>query len=220
MKQKKEQSIKGTSKEKATQSKSNKKEAKKIKKLMRKKAKNNKVKIEKQYIEDALPVIARDPGTGAFVMDDGTLFDMFAVITKDLNSASDDELLYDKYLWEKLFKTYADDIKIIGLYFHPDTSEQVAYINSVLSKTKSPVMRRVVEEKRDELIFVSIDSAYMEMQFYLIFYARNKVDYKDKCIALMSLLNQGLLPSIEKIDSERKEQIIYQIFNKNMRGDK
>lgn len=196
------------------------KKAKKVKSLMRKKEKRRDPQNEKQYVESLLPVVAKDEQTEAFYMEDGTLVDMFAIITKDLNSASSDELTFDKYLWEKLYKTYADDLKIIGLYFHPDTSEQQSYMDELLGRTESPVLRRIIKEKKEELAFVGTEDVYMEMQFYLLFFAKNKTDYREKVINIYSLLNQGFLPSIETVSQERKIQIFYQLLNKNMRGSR
>ena len=191
---------------------------KRVKKLMKEKKKKQEKEVQRQYIEDVMPIVAFDEALECFIMEDGTLLDMFAIITKDLNSTPTDELTYDKYLWEKLYKTYSDDIKIIGFYFHPDTSEQQEYMSRLYYRTESPVYQKLIREKQEELAFVETEDVYMEMQFYLLFFAKNKPDYKEKSISIYSLLSSGFLPSIERITPERKEKIIYQLFNKNMRG--
>lgn len=193
---------------------------KRQRKLVKKREKSVSVKSHNQYIEGVMPVVSCNSEIEYFYLEDGSILDMFGIITKDLNSAAEDELVLDKYLWEKLYKIYADDLKIIGLYFHPNTSEQQEYMSELLQRTESPQLKKLIKDKRDELAFVASEDVYMEMQFYLLYFAKNKTDYRQKSINIYSLLNQGLLPSIERVEFSRKEQIIYQLFNKNMRGER
>ena len=62
-----------------------------------------------------LPIVDFDEQLGLAVMEDGTFCDFLEIITKDLRNLSDDQLLFDKMLWEKLFDTYSDDLKIISI---------------------------------------------------------------------------------------------------------
>ena len=76
-----------------------------------------------------LPIVDFDEQLGLAVMEDGTFCDFLEIITKDLRNLSDDQLLFDKMLWEKLFDTYSDDLKIISFSFPAETDSQQRYLS-------------------------------------------------------------------------------------------
>lgn len=88
-----------------------------------------------------LPIVDFDEQLGLAVMEDGTFCDFLEIITKDLRNLSDDQLLFDKMLWEKLFDTYSDDLKIISFSFPAETDSQQRYLSHLLDRTENPGYR-------------------------------------------------------------------------------
>lgn len=189
-------------------------ETKEQKKLDKKKAQM----VERLYVEDVIPVNDFDEDLGVAIMEDGMILDMFQIITKDINSTSREELKLDQHLWDKLYKTYADDLKVVGFYFLPDTAEQQEYMSRLLYRTESPILRKLIKGKKEELAFVANTENYIEMQFFLLFYSKNKVEYRQNITTIFTLLNRGFLPLVETMTKEKKKAVLHKINNKNMEG--
>ena len=64
---------------------------------------------------ELLPIIGMDKGL--FCISDGSYMDIFRIVTKDLISAAESEIELDMLQWEKFYKMYAADCKIIGINF-------------------------------------------------------------------------------------------------------
>ena len=154
-----------------------------------------------------LPIVDFDEQLGLAVMEDGTFCDFLEIITKDLRNLSDDQLLFDKMLWEKLFDTYSDDLKIISFSFSAETDSQQRY----------PGYRHFLQMRMEEL--QGIPRLFLTQSFVLCFFSKGFADYKDKYINITGSIGKTGHPLIKTISPARKKAIIRKLCNKNMAGD-
>ena len=83
-----------------------------------------------------LPIIDFDEELQLPIMEDGSFCDFLEIITKDLQNISEDQLQIDKLMWEKLFDTYPDDLKIVSFSFPASTMQQQRYLEYILERQK------------------------------------------------------------------------------------
>lgn len=154
---------------------------------------------------------------GLFVLEDGTYADIFEIVTKDLMSLSEDDLKYDQYTWDKLYKTYDDDLKIISFSFPTDTSRQQQYFQYLLdNKAENPATRHFLERKMQEVEGVSLK--FLTNSFALIFFATSLQDYRNKSLNIMSVLSRSNHAMAKPISIDKKQMIITKLCNKNLAG--
>ena len=158
-----------------------------------------------------LPIVDFDEQLGLAVMEDGTFCDFLEIITKDLRNLSDDQLLFDKMLWEKLFDTYSDDLKIISFSFPAETDSQQRYLSHLLDRTENPGYRHFLQMRMEELQGIP--------RLVLCFFSKGFADYKDKYINITGSIGKTGHPLIKTISPARKKAIIRKLCNKNMAGD-
>lgn len=164
-----------------------------------------------------LPIVNFDEELGLAVMDDGTLCDFLEIITKDLRNLSDDQLLFDKMLWEKLFDTYSDDLKIISFSFPAETEQQQRYLTHILDRTENPGYKHFLKMRMEEL--QGIPRMFLTQSFMLCFFAKGFADYKNKYINIMAAVGKTGHPLVRTISAARKKAIIKKLCNKNLAGD-
>lgn len=172
------------------------------------------------YADDlsAVPLLDFDEKLSVAIMEDGSILDMLSIITKDQDSMSYEEKALDNYLWEILYKIYPEDIKIICFDFLPDTAEQQIYMEHLLARNESPVLKELIIEKKNELVFVSTTDHYIEKQFFLFFYSKDLAAWRENSVNIYSILNRGFLPLAETLSSRKKQQVLFKLNNKNMEG--
>ena len=163
-----------------------------------------------------LPIVDFDDEIGLAIMEDGSYCDFLEVITKDLQNASDDQLLFDKMLWERLFDTYSDDLKVISFSFPAETDQQQKYLEQILEKTENPGYRKFLQMRMDELI--GIPKLFLTQAFVLCFYAKGYAEYKNKYIQIMSSVGKIGHPLVRTMPAARKKAIIEKLCNKNLSG--
>ena len=93
-----------------------------------------------------------DDELNCFVMDDGSYMDLIQVKTKDLVSSADDEVEYDIMKFAKLYKMYADDLKICVMNFPCKTGIQQEYLRHKLKNMSNEVYKTFLMRKLDELV--------------------------------------------------------------------
>ena len=201
------------------QQKNDKKQEKKLlreKKKEYKKERNIFLKGMKKYepalIEDILPITAWDKDNYG-IMSDGSIVDFMQVTCKNLYNASEDELAYDNLKWDKLFMTYPDDLKYVVLNFPVNISTQLNYIKKIAARTENPVLFNMLQSEYDRLSYIAQKTT--DRDYYLMFYAADYVQYRDKKAKLKGILNEGGLPLITEITREKKIQVLYKLNNLN-----
>ena len=173
----------------------------------KKKEKEEKVYIPKSTAE-LLPFIGIDKGL--FFMNDKSYVDIFQIVTKDLISASESEIEFDMLQFEKFYKMYAVDCKIIGINFPTDTKRQQQYYQHKLNTTDNPLFKEILQTKYEELVDVNL--YYTDREYYLMVFCASYEKYLEaKNIITVTLKNVGL---VSEISATKKIQIITKLCNK------
>jgi len=159
-------------------------------------------------IVDLLPIVKIEEN--CFVDKNSRYIDLLSIETKDLDSASENEVNYDIYSWTKFYKTFRDDVKIISLNFPTNTKEQTRYVQRIINKTKNDVYNYFLESKLSELEY--IENNRTNREFYLMIFSKNLEQHKDNLnILTKSIGGKGL---VETMTLEKKIQILFKINNK------
>lgn len=183
-------------------------------KIVIKKEKEDNQQAESLYIDKILPIIDFDDELGIAIMEDGTFCDCFSIVCKDLNSITADQLAMDVLTWEKVYKTYAGDLKIVSFSFPTDTREQQEYIEYKLAETQNPILREFLHRRQGELEYVNRE--YLMRESALFFFARTPAEYKNNFTALRALLSSSITPLIKPMPVEKKKKLLFKMCNKNL----
>lgn len=189
-------------------------EDKKAEKQKKKEVKELDKKIEPLLIEKIMPVVDFEETGNYGIMFDGSIIDMFRIRSKDIYAADKNEILMDQILWDRLYKTYPEDLKIISFHFPTDTSRQQSYINTIATRTENPIYRKLLAEQKEKLI--EIHQHYMDKEYILCFFSRNPPDHAEKVLQIKNCLSKASRPLIEPMSKDKKIRIIYKLYNKNM----
>jgi len=173
-------------------------------------ARNDKARA---YFEDeVIPIVSWNEDLDVGIMEDGTIIDILGIVSKNLASASDNEVSYDILNWDKIFKTFPKDLKILCFNFPTDTTVQQEYIDKIQQRTLNPIYKEQLQTKKAEL--ETISSTRKDREFAIAFYAKNIDDYKTQYVQLYSLLTHNNPPLAYKLSKEKKQKIVYSLFNK------
>lgn len=157
---------------------------------------------------ELLPFISIDKNI--FYMNNKTYMDIFQITTKDLISASESEIEFDMLQFEKFYKMYADDCKIIGINFPTDTKRQQQYYQHKIKNTTNPLFKDLLQIKHDEL--AEVNQYYTDREYYLMIFCKTYEKYLEaKNIISVTLKNVNL---ISEISVDKKVSIITKMCNK------
>ena len=158
---------------------------------------------------DLLPFVCIDKGI--FYMRDKSYMDIFQITTKDLIAAPDSDVEFDMLQFEKFYKMYAADCKIIGINFPTDTAPQQQYYQHLIGRTENPVFRDYLQQKYEELVDINLN--FTDREYYLMIFAPTYEKYIEaKNIIKVTLEYTGLL---KETDVDRKIKIITKLCNKS-----
>lgn len=148
---------------------------------------------------------------GAVQMSDGRIFDMFEIISTDTDNLPEEAIEMYIIRYAKLYNTYSANLKIVGMNFPTDTTEQQEYIQRRRRENKNPVFDYYLEEilERDKLI----NTLMSDKECYLFVYAKSQEEYDSILNMLNSTLGFGAL--LAQINVEKKIQILYKLNNMN-----
>ena len=177
--------------------------------------------IDKSVL-DLLPVLDYDSLHDCFVLSDGTYMDLVQIKSKDLKSLSDDEVLYDRLRYTKLYKKFSDDIKAIAINFPSNTDNQLNYIRYKIAHTKNEIYKEWLRKKEEECIWIADNRTSRE--FYYMFWGKNLDELIKNRGIIVETLETGKNGLVFFPDQEKKIAIIKKLNNKNMflkkRGEK
>ena len=169
--------------------------------------KEEKISIPKITAE-LLPFVCIDKGL--FYMSDKSYADIMQIVTKDLISASESEIEFDMLQFEKFYKMYAADCKIIGINCPTDTKRQQQYFQHKINTAEKPFYREILQTKYDELVDVNL--YYTDREYYLMIFCPSYEKYLEaRNIITVTLKNVGL---ISDISVEKKIVILTKLCNK------
>lgn len=152
----------------------------------------------------------KDIQNGAFKYKDGSYMDFVQIKCKDLVNSSENEVNFDMYTLTKLFKAYADDLKLISINFPTNTKTQQAYFLHKINHTANPRLKSILEEKYNELVEDELSSTNRE--HYLMFFGETYDKLKKNLDAIFSNLGKSL---VEIIPVSKKLQVMFSITNMN-----
>lgn len=147
---------------------------------------------------------------GCFVKEDGSTFDFVQINCKDLIAASDDENEYDSLCFQKLYKKYPGDLKIIGINFPTNTKENKEYVRHKITNTKNSVYKRMLQEKYEELDW--IEKWKTDREYYLMFFSSSTEEHKANLSSILYILSDNHLAS--QITEDKKKKVLFKINNK------
>ena len=173
----------------------------------------NKVPKIPRFITELIPISDYDDLNQCFLFRDGRLFDIMQLECKNLYTMSSDEKQMDMLHYSKLYKTYGDDIKIVGINYPTDTTLQQAYLRHKLEVTDNPVFKKRLKDKLNEMELISEKS--FDREYFLFVFAEDEKALRDNRNILTATLSTLGNPLIREISKEKKIRLLAKINNKS-----
>lgn len=184
-------------------SKTEKKQQRDIKKYQKKKVKT----------PDLLPFVQYKDN--CFYMRNGKYVDFLKIICKDILSMSVDEAEDINYCFERFYRTYGADIKLVGINMPVDTTKNQKYIKHKLSKTDNAVQKEFLEVELTEQEYAQ--EVLTQREYYIMFFF-NTIDERTESIEnCCRSLGEHFL--VDKLSQQEKETLLFTMCNKNVPVD-
>lgn len=166
----------------------------------------------RKTILDIVPVREYMPDIQCYRLEDGTYMDILQILSKDLINSSDDEVEYDCLKFAKAYRLYADDIKIVCLNFPCDYGEQKRFLEHKIKCTKNQIFKEQLEKKKNELVWLEKNNTTRE--YYYMIFAKTPEELEKDILTLTSTLGAGREGLIERTSQDKKNQVLFRLFNK------
>ena len=177
------------------------------------KNKNRKEKIHiTDTVKDVIDVYFYDDKLKCFIMKDKSYIDIIQINTKDLVSASEDDIEYDIMRYIKLYKMYADDMKIVAMNFPCRTGKQQEYFRRKLQNTSNEIYKRFLQRNLDELVWIEKND--MVREYYYMIFGKKDTDIKKNRDLMFNVLGKGRSELLSEMDKNKKIQILERMNNK------
>lgn len=177
------------------------------------KNKNKKEKIHiTDTVKDVIDVYFYDDKLKCFIMKDKSYMDIIQINTKDLVSASEDDIEYDIMRYIKLYKMYADDMKIVAMNFPCRTGKQQEYFRHKLQNTSNEIYKRFLQRNLDELVWIEKND--MVREYYYMIFGKKDTDIKKNRDLMFNVLGKGRSELLSEMDKSKKIQILERMNNK------
>lgn len=164
-------------------------------------------------VKDLIPISDYDDNTDCFLLKDNTYMDIIQIKTKDMINSADDENEYDCLRYTKLYRLYADDLKMIAINFPCNTQEQQRYLEHKIAGTKNQVFKSFLQKRKDELVWIEKNNTTRE--YYFMIFGKKASDIEKNRITMGNTVGFGTVGLLEQISKERKHQVLFKINNKN-----
>lgn len=174
--------------------------------------KKREAKGVRKSILELIDVQGYDKGNNCYRMKDGSCMNLIQITSKDLVNSSDDEVEYDCLRFARLYKLYAEDIKIITMNFPCDTTEQQYYIEHKMQKQANPVYKNFLQRKLDELVWLGKHDTTRE--YYYMIFAKDIDEMEKSVLLLTNTLGRGKNGLLMNLSEEKKRQILFRLANK------
>lgn len=191
----------------------NEKKEKKEQKMEAAKRKKDVKSVAPILVSKIMPIVNFNEEGNFFVMENGNLMDLYEINCKDLLSLQDDELRLDNLTWDRLYKTYAGDLKIISFNFATDTHKQAENIDYLMSRTENPVYKSFLAAKRDEAIFINQNR--FDKEFCLMFFAKTEDELRERRASIFGTMSRTRYPLLKRLELDKKQAIIYKLCNQS-----
>lgn len=178
---------------------------------------NNKRKQIGNTVKNILEISYYDSDTNCFVMNNGNYMDIIQINTKDLVSMADYEIEYEIMKFTKLYKMYADDLKILAMNFPCKTFEQQEYIRHKIKNTSNEVYKKFLQRQLDELVWIEKNDMMREY-YYMIFGSKKQKLISNRNL-IFDTLGCGKKDLSLNLTKEKKIVICKRLNNKCFLGN-
>lgn len=181
--------------------------------MKRKKNKEEKPKKEKQPSIgknnlDILPIRYYDEDAEAFVLADGSYFDVYEKVADDVDNMMEDEVQLLMIRFAKFLKLYKDDLKIISMNFPTNLLTQQKRLEKRMQETRDPVRKKWLARSIDEL--QRAEKGTRKREYYFVLMSKTADEHYDQ-VQQLSILGDG----VRKMSLDKKLQIVYKLCNPN-----
>lgn len=184
-------------------SKDEKKQQKEIKKYQRQNVKTPDLLPFVQYKNDC------------FYMKNGKFADFLKIICQDIPSMSEDEAADINYCFERFYRTYGADIKLIGINMPVDTTKNQKYIKHKLEVSRNPVQTRFLNSELAEEEYAQ--EVLTQREYYIMFFFDTLEERNDSIETCCRTLGEHFL--IDRLNLQEKETLLFTMCNKNVPVD-
>ena len=172
--------------------------------------KNAKIKEKKaEYVPEILPFKRLNHRGSGFEFIDDTFVDILRIRCKNLSALAQDEIAGDMYRWQKFYKTYSYEIKIVGMNFPCNTKSQQMYFREKINKTDNREQINILEEKLARLEMLEKEET--DREYYLFYYA----DDINALYERKNSITASLGDLVDEISVSKKVQVFEKLFNPN-----
>lgn len=146
-------------------------------------------------------------GDGYFLMEDGSILDLFQIKGKSYLNASDEETEAMVTANTYFYRRYSEDFKIISMNYPANTRGQQQFLKDKIGKMPDGVSGQIIKAKLQKLQWLEQNTTCRQAFFML--FAESETQYE----TLRDLLFQRsrLYPAV--ISREKKEHILWQLNN-------
>lgn len=142
---------------------------------------------------------------------DNQLLDIIQIKSQDLEHMTEDEKLFAIYNWQKFYMLHQEEIKIIILNYPCELETNLNFLYKKLDKAKNSMIKKGLIAQIRELEYLADNS--FELEFFIMIFAENIVDYTDKIGTYQGTLFQ--IGYANLISNDKKERLFYKLFNMN-----
>ena len=172
--------------------------------------KNKKIKERKgENVSEILPFKRLNHRGAGLEFTDGTYIDILRIRCKDLNASDEDVIMGDIYKWQKFYKTYSNEIKLVGINFPCNTKSQQMYFRDKIKRTKNREQLDILTEKL--LRLERLEKEETDREYYIFYYADDINALYESRSNILSTLSD----LVEDISASKKVQLFEKIFNPN-----
>lgn len=171
-----------------------------------------KLKSESPFVK-LNPILHYDDDLDCFLIKGNRYLDIVQIQGRDLLSISDDDLEMLFAVFRRFLQTYGNDIKLIAINQPTSTTEQQAYWNHVLSKTKNPNHCEQIKLRIKKL--KEIAKTDSERAYFLMFFGSSKDELIDNRNNILSSLCHRTLRLAHTITRREKVHIFTKFNNMN-----
>ena len=170
----------------------------------------NKFKNKNIQTPDLLPFIQYK--NNCFHMKNGKYVDFLKIICKDVLSLSKEESDEVNYLYEKFYRTYSGDIKLIGINVPVNTTKNKKYINHKIETTNNALQKEFLFEASREQ--ECVQEMLTQREYNIMFFFDSIEEHKENIDKCCRTLGEHFL--VDRLTQKEKETIIFKLCNKNI----
>lgn len=155
-----------------------------------------------------LPIRYYDDTADAFVLEDGSYYDLLEKTAEDIDNMLADDCQYQMMKFAKFLKLAKDDFTVISLNYQTDLLPQKKAFLRLLENSNGNTRTEWLKRSLHELELA--ESCTKKKEYYFAYHAKDIEDLSEKRKSV-NVLNDG----IRHIDKSKKIKIVYQLCNMN-----